>query len=360
MPTQTKCDTCSADFKPVYHGGSPCPIGEREAYEYRAEVPTPAPEPEPEPAKPAPAGLEAVIIDAIGPHLTTLIDWSSVYAKAEEVARTEARNVAPVRVEVRGPLGVIHDAGVQHAEFPRLLAMLNQGVNVWLVGPAGTGKTSAAAAAAAAMGMEYTAVVLGPTSAAYDLIGYHNANGVWTPGACEERYRNGGVLLLDEIDNASGDSLVAANGLIGSKSMWFGKERAERHPDFRVVAGANTVGTGRDAVYIGRSQLDGATLDRFSYLRWGYDKGIEDSICSAWEAAAPARASQVRAWYTYVLRVRAVSESLEIRMPVSTRAIIDGASMIAGEGWTLEACANARFWDKMSPADESKVKAALK
>jgi len=68
----------------------------------------------------------------------------------------------------------------------------------------------------------------------------------------------------------------------------------------------------------------------------------------------------VRAWYTYVLRVRAVSESLEFRMPVSTRASIDGASMIAGEGWTLEACANARFWDKMSPADESKVKAALK
>ena len=356
MPTQTKCDTCSAEFTPVYHGGAPCPIGEREPYTPAAEVPTPAPTP----AKPAPAGLEAIIIEAIGPHLTTLIDWSSVYARAEEVARTEARNVAPVRVEVRGALGVIHDAGVQHAEFPRLLAMLNQGVNVWLVGPAGTGKTQAAHAAAKALGLKFTPKSVGPTSAEYDLLGYNNANGTWTKGAFYDPFKHGGVLLIDEFDGASGDSLIAINGILANGWAMFGDEYVEKHPDFRVIAAANTIGTGRDSVYIGRSQLDGATLDRFSNLRWGYDKGIEDSICSTWEAAAPARASQVRAWYAYVLRVRAAVESVDVRMPITTRALLDGAKLIAGEGWTLDACAAMRFWDKMSTADEHKVKAALK
>lgn len=357
MPTQTKCDTCSGEFTPVYHGETTCPIGAREAGPL---IPEPVPTPAAEPAKPAPAGLEAVIIEAIGPHLTTLIDWSSVYARAEEIARTEARNVAPVRVEVRGPLGVIHDAGVQHAEFPRLLAMLNQGVNVWLVGPAGTGKTQAAHAAAKALGLKFTPKAVGPTSAEYDLLGYNNANGAWTKGAFYDSFKHGGVLLIDEIDGASGDSLIAINGMLANGWAMFGDEYVEKHPDFRVIAAANTIGTGRDSVYIGRSQLDGATLDRFSNLRWGYDKGIEDSICATWEAAAPARASQVRAWYTYVLRVRAAVESVDVRMPVTTRALLDGAKLIAGEGWTLDACAAMRFWDKMSEADEHKVKAALK
>lgn len=375
MAKAWRCEACSVYPNVVFHpGDEACPRvtrgGEVPVAEAEAEVVF-------TPAVPAPAGgLEQVIIEAIKPHLSGIFDWSEVtriaqtearaagtdWDKVAEVARAEARAVTPVRVEVARVNEPPKDMGVQHAQFPRLLRMLQSDLNVWLVGPAGTGKTAAAEAACNALGLPYfRAKSVGPTTAEYDLLGYNNAAGTFVRGAFYETYKNGGVLLIDEIDSASGDALIAINSALANGFAFFGDERVNKHADFRCIAAANTVGQGRDSVYIGRSQIDGATLDRFNFLRWGYDSGIEQSIVASWSAVATEKQRQtINDWYALVLEVRNITESLDIRIPISTRAIIDGCKFIVNGGCSLREVADARFWERMSVADAKKVQAAVK
>ncbi len=42
-----------------------------------------------------------------------------------------------------------------------------------------------------------------------------------------------------------------------------------------IIAAANTWGMGATSEYVGRMRLDGATLDRFVPLYWGYDESLE-------------------------------------------------------------------------------------
>lgn len=356
MPKNYKCDACSVYPNVVYH-----PAGEDCTRVTRSEeVPVTEAKVEYAPATPAPvaSGLEAVIVEAVKPHLTSLIDWQ----KVEEIATRAARNVAPVRVEVARVNEPPKDMGVQHAQFPRLLRMLQAGLNVWLVGPAGTGKTVAAESACEALGLpHFRAKSVGPTTAEYDLLGYNNAAGTFVRGAFYETYKHGGVLLIDEIDSASGDALIAINSALANGFAFFGDERVNKHADFRCIAAANTVGQGRDSVYIGRSQIDGATLDRFAFLRWNYDAGIEHGIVNSWKAqATEQQAARIDEWYALVMNVRATTESEGIRIPISTRAIIDGCRYIVTTDATLRECADMRIWERMSSTDAKKVQAALK
>ncbi|MCH7728630.1 MAG: hypothetical protein IH991_19420, partial [Planctomycetes bacterium] len=49
----------------------------------------------------------------------------------------------------------------------------------------------------------------------------------------------------------------------------------DRHADFVCAAAANTFGTGADRQYVGRNQLDAATLDRFAACRLAFDYDVD-------------------------------------------------------------------------------------
>jgi cobaltochelatase CobS len=55
----------------------------------------------------------------------------------------------------------------------------------------------------------------------------------------------------------------------------------KRHPDFYCIAGANTVGTGLSRQYVGRNQLDAASIDRFVMIDLPYDAHLEAKIVGA-------------------------------------------------------------------------------
>jgi MoxR-like ATPase len=95
-------------------------------------------------------------------------------------------------------------------------------------------------------------------------------------------YEEGGVVLLDELDAADNNVLMIvhaalANGLWDIPLRGEGAPPLVRHDNFIVIAAANTHGHGADRVYVGRQQLDGATLDRFAMgrLEVDYDEEME-------------------------------------------------------------------------------------
>lgn len=220
----------------------------------------------------------------------------------------------------------------------RLQARLNRyvgiGLNVGLVGPAGGGKTTAARLAAEAHGLRYFEQSVGPQTSQWDLIGFIGPNGEYHPGSLYEPFKSGGLAMLDEVDAGNPGILVVLNSLMANGHYRFPNgEEVTRHPDFRLVAGANTYGRGADRLYVGRNQLDAATLDRFAILEWDYDEAIE----ATWAGDGSA------AWVRYVQQIRKVAFDLQMRFVVSPRASIYGARMLRAGEPVSEVCETVLF-----------------
>lgn len=211
--------------------------------------------------------------------------------------------------------------GHQHQKFERLLEVMHQRDHVLAVGPAGTGKTSSGKLAAKALGLEWTYWACNPRVTASALLGFMDANGGYVRTQFRDAYEHGRLFILDEMDNAASDLLVALNGAIENGHAAFPDGIIERHPDFVVLGTANTYGKGANRVYSGRQQLDGATLDRFLVLDWGYDEALERKL-------AP-----VDDWTDYVQAVRKVVEEHAIREVVSMRASMKGGKYL-NLGWS--------------------------
>jgi hypothetical protein len=94
----------------------------------------------------------------------------------------------------------------------------------------------------------------------------------------------------------------------------------ERHKDFICIAAANTFGMGANRVYVGRNQLDAATLDRFVPFDWPVDEELEASFVAG-TTFGPR-------WHRVVKAVRKHVDSNAWRVIVSPRATIKGSALL--------------------------------
>ena len=134
-----------------------------------------------------------------------------------EIVREEIVRVGVARkVEVTRHDGTVANVGVQHSSFEALLRIVAQRVNVWLPGPAGSGKTSAAAAVSEALTLPSYAVSVGPQTSQSQLLGYYDANGKYVTTQLRQAFEHGGVFLLDEVDAGSPAVLVTINALLAN------------------------------------------------------------------------------------------------------------------------------------------------
>lgn len=293
--------------------------------------------------------LAQAIAAAVAPYVTAAEALQSGVNKDEVVAIVDERVAAlvPQRVEVLRLDGTTSDVGVQHVEFETLLRIVSGRLNAWLVGPAGSGKTSAAHAVADALTLKFFAKSVGPQTSESSLLGYYDANGQYVTTQLRQAYENGGVFLLDEVDAANPAVLVVINALLANGHASFPDRVVEKHPDFVLLAGANTIGQGADRQYVGRQQIDGATLDRFVFLSWGYDPRIEAAAAGVpVEAVSEAPVPRERRFLSvsdkenveercveYVKTVISIRNAIEklgkgVRVIVSPRASKHGATLI--------------------------------
>jgi hypothetical protein len=269
---------------------------------------------------------------------------------------------------------VITTAGkIQHAYFEALLRIVKARRNSWLCGPAGSGKTTSAHEVATLLGLRFFAKSVGPQVTESSLIGYQDANGKTVRTQLREAFEFGGVFLLDEVDAASPAVLVVINALLANGVASFPDCVVEKHPDFVLIAGANTIGLGADRQYVGRQQIDAATLDRFVLLDWPYDPRIEAaaagvavSAVSASICPSPFRfededGAEARC-YKYVERVVAIRNAVAkfgkaVRVIISPRASINGTALIR-QGFTIDDALNLCVWKGLDTDTRSKIEGA--
>ena len=170
--------------------------------------------------------------------------------------------------------------GIQHERFETVLKFVANNEPVFLTGPAGSGKNVMCKQIADALGLKF--YFTNAVTQEYKLTGFTDAMGNYQPTQFYKAFTEGGLFMLDEMDASIPEVLVILNAAIANKYFDFPAPigYVEAHPDFRVIAAGNTIGHGADSAYVGRNQLDGASLDRFALVEIDYCESIENNVAN--------------------------------------------------------------------------------
>lgn len=249
----------------------------------------------------------------------------------------EIAKLAPVQLTVTLPDTESVKLGVVHYAQERLILMLGAGCNVYLYGPAGSGKTTAGRKCADAFKLPF--YFTGKIDSEYLLLGFNNAQGETVRTQFREAYEHGGVFLFDEIDRSAPSAFTALNAALANGICAFPDGVIPMHPDFKCIAAGNTRMGGADNTYTAGQQQDASSVDRFAFLHWGYDEKLELALAND------------KSWCKLVQAVRAQVLARGINSLVTPRATIDGCKLLAaGLGW--DDVAHAVLWKGL---DESTI-----
>lgn len=247
--------------------------------------------------------------------------------RATAPTQKQAEKLAPAPV-------VVSCDEIRHPAFDEIVELVQAEENVMLVGPAGTGKSHLAEMVADALSRRFGSVSCSAGMSESHLVGrmvpYGEAGQFQFLGTeFLDCFENGGVFLLDEMDSADPNVLLVVNSALANGRISIparhDKPVAKRHPDFALIAACNTFGRGAGRQYVGRSQLDESTLDRFRIgtVEIDYCEAVERKLFVdiAGESCLPILEA--------IWRYRAGVTASRLERCVSTRFIVMAAKAVA-------------------------------
>ncbi len=154
--------------------------------------------------------------------------------------------------------------------------------NVLMVGPTGSGKTTAAKAYGSHLAVPHVRVEFQRQTSVEAVFGrndYKDGKSSFKPGDMFIALHGPSVVLFDEISNINAGSFAFAHGLLDAGGSVFVPQigrSAQRHEKCNVFAAYNDK-------YEGNQPLSEAGRNRFAYpLKWGYDPAVEDERVGAY------------------------------------------------------------------------------
>ncbi len=255
--------------------------------------------------------LESATASALN-AITALAD-----SKASEIASVSKTGL---KLTVTSDTGTHVITGLKHAQLSELITLIGLNLPVLMVGSAGSGKTHAAEQAAESLGLSFYAMSVGAQTSKSDIIGYMSASGAYVATLFRRAYEHGGVFLMDEVDAGNANVLIQINAALSNNYCAFPDAMVKRHANFRFIGTANTYGNGASRQYVGRNQLDAATLDRFTVLDWAIDTQLENRLVEFYTFG--------QAWHSAVLAVRDYCNRNDYRVLITPRATLRGAQLL--------------------------------
>ncbi len=321
--------------------------GERAYYHARCRDITPEPAPRDLEVTAAPttvptptSDLGKMLAEAVKPHLDSKCDRAEVEAIVEETV--EKLHVPTLTIEISSPDRDTITIEGAHKDFKSVLDMVQLGRSVgfctYMHGLPGAGKSTIGKQVADALGLPFYLLTLAPMSPPSALVGYGTADGNYVESDAYKAYTKGGVLMVEEVDNANDGVLTAFNAAIANgHGSWPVVGTVERHPDFVLIAAGNTPGLGPTRSFPARRRLDAAFRDRFVFHTLGYDLDLEKRLT----LAANRDASD---WLTWCRNLRAWAEANAPELFVTPRSTVFGASLLTLKGMTWRKAADAAIF----------------
>lgn len=244
------------------------------------------------------AGLENGI-DPRALLASMTLDWDSSIKQAAGIEEFDFAAYADGLEIPEECLARLDENEELHKLAPYAYALAISRIPIYLVGPAGTGKSHVATQLAKLLDLPYgeTPMTAGATPSWLigsvslpDKLRIESAEdgtmevsvGSFRTREFLECYANGGVFNFEEMDSADANLLIVANNALAG-SQFFNPANGERYDksdNFIGVATANTFGLGANKEYTGRTRLDAATRDRWRMGRIyvELDEQLEESL----------------------------------------------------------------------------------
>lgn len=234
----------------------------------------PAPAPAPAPASGVGLKLEELLMKTIAEQsVESIVEMAKPMLEKHII---ETFGVLPQIHEIKTPAGTKEVKGTVHEQFEKVCTLVNMDIPVFLSGAAGTGKNVICKQVAEALNLDF--YFTNAVTQEFQLKGFIDANGAYHETQFYKAFTQGGLFFLDEMDGSIPETLIILNSAIANRYFDFPTGKVEAHPDFRIIAAGNTVGTGADIEYTGRFQLDASSLDRFALVTIDYSPAIEKAV----------------------------------------------------------------------------------
>ena len=215
---------------------------------------------------------------------------------------------------------------------------------VMLSGPAGSGKSSLAMQACKEMfnikgdfydvikSGKFAQISFSPDTMSADMLGFTDVNGVYHETDIVKVFREGGVMLFDEVDSADPSVFTKLNTMVANGTVPTPNGVVTRHPEAYFVWTGNTWGTGANPMYCGRNRLDAASLDRVTCatIYVDYDTKLERMIC----ANNGCDEAKTKTIIGIATTIRDLIRRNSWKFLCSTRFVINASKMVAS-GYTM-------------------------
>lgn len=255
--------------EPQDNGGGDEPQTGDSLIQGQAPISEPEPQPQPNPIDPF-AMLVKQVMDAVLGQIKPIL---------EEVAKNQPSNKVEQVHTIKVNDTTTKIEGLTHPKFERVLKYIANHHNVYLYGPAGSGKNVICEQVAKALGVPF--YYQNTIITKFDVTGYKNAAGEFEETEFYKAWTGGGLYMLDEADNACAEALVTLNAALTNGYYSFpGIGRVECSKDFYCVAAGNTNGQGATDEYCGRYKMDESSRDRFAFVEIDYNPEIEEAIAN--------------------------------------------------------------------------------
>ena len=133
--------------------------------------------------------------------------------------------------------------------------------NIWMVGPAGCGKSTMARNFAEANNYPYLCISCSIGTSAVEFVGYKYPEREGTKFGV--LYNKASVIVIDEMPALDPSVAQVLNAALANGEIETTTGLVRRHKDCIIIATSNTYGTGADRQYVANNQLDSSTIDRF-------------------------------------------------------------------------------------------------
>ena len=133
--------------------------------------------------------------------------------------------------------------------------------NMWLVGPAGCGKSTLCRYFAKETNIPFLVISCSIGTSATEFVGYKYPTREKTKFA--ELYSIPSVIVIDEMPALDPSVAQVLNAALANGEIETTTGLVQRHKNCLIIATSNTYGAGADRQYVANNQLDSSTIDRF-------------------------------------------------------------------------------------------------